>query len=150
MLTATTRHWPRHSAPLTRQRLGWRGCAGIRVSPIPTPPTIGCTARPALTMAWALNWPSMPGPTRWKPINAVEAKKRDTCPTFGLRWSIRYDARTYRLMSLDRVSLNTSEGRVICHLLLGARQHCMLVDPEWKIGGADLVWRAGVYYLHVT
>ena len=26
----------------------------------------------------------------------------------------------------------------------------MLVDPAWEVGGADLVWRAGVYYLHVT
>ena len=26
----------------------------------------------------------------------------------------------------------------------------MLVDPAWEIGGADLVWRAGIYYLHVT
>jgi transposase len=26
----------------------------------------------------------------------------------------------------------------------------MLVDPDWTIGGADLVWRRGVYYLHVT
>jgi putative transposase len=83
-------------------------------------------------------------------IKAVKAKKRDTCPTFGPRGSIRYDARTYRLMSLDRVSLNTLEGRVVCRLLLGARQHAMLVDPAWEVGGADLVWRDGVYYLHVT
>src|SRR5262249_12296306 len=33
---------------------------------------------------------------------------------------------------------------------LGARQREMLVDPEWRIGGADLVGRQGVYYLHVT
>jgi putative transposase len=83
-------------------------------------------------------------------IKAVKVKKRDTCPTFGPRGGIRYDARTYRLMSLDRVSLNTLEGRVVCRLLLGARQHAMLVDPEWEVGGADLVWRDGVYYLHVT
>ena len=74
-------------------------------------------------------------------INAVKAKRRDTCPRFGPRGSIRYDARTYRLMSLDRVSLNTLEGRVVCRLVLGARQHAMLVDPAWKVGGADLVWR---------
>jgi putative transposase len=88
-------------------------------------------------------------------IKAGKAKKRDTCPTFGPRGSIRYDARTYRLMSLDQVSLNTLEGRVVCRLVfcrlvLGARQHALLVDPTWEIGGADLVWRAGVYYLHVT
>jgi putative transposase len=83
-------------------------------------------------------------------IKAVKAKRSDTCPTFGPQGSIRYDARTYRLMSLDRVSLNTLEGRVVCRLLLGARQHEMLVDPAWEIGGADLVWRRGIYYLHVT
>jgi hypothetical protein len=83
-------------------------------------------------------------------IKAVKAKKRDTCPTFGACGSVRYDVRTYRLMSLDRVSLNTLEGRVVCRLLLGARQHEMLVDTEWDVGGADLVWRGGVHYLHVT
>src|SRR5260221_7630693 len=46
-------------------------------------------------------------------IKAVKAKQRATCPRFGPRGSIRYDARTYRLMSLDRVSLNTLEGRVV-------------------------------------
>jgi IS605 OrfB family transposase len=63
---------------------------------------------------------------------------------------VRYDARTYRLMSLDRVSLNTLEGRAVCRLVLGARQHAMLVDPAWEVGGADLMWRAGVYSLHIT
>ena len=53
-------------------------------------------------------------------------------------------------MSLDRVSLNTLEGRVICRLILGARQLTMLVDPAWELGGSDLVWRDGVYYLHIT
>jgi IS605 OrfB family transposase len=83
-------------------------------------------------------------------IKAVKAKRRETCPTFGPRGSIRYDARTHRLMSRDRVSLNTLEGRVVCRLVLGARQHALLVDPTWEVGGADLVWRDGVYYLHVT
>jgi hypothetical protein len=45
----------------------------------------------------------------------------ETRPTFGPRGSIRYDACPYRLMSLDRVSLNTMDGRVVCRLLLGAR-----------------------------
>ena len=83
-------------------------------------------------------------------IKAVKAQHRATLPQFGPRGSIRYDARTYRLMSLDRVSLNTLEGRVVCRLRLGARQHALLVDPTWVVGGADLVWRKGVYYLHVT
>jgi IS605 OrfB family transposase len=83
-------------------------------------------------------------------IKAVKAKHRETCPTFGPRGSVRYDARTYHLMSLDRVSLNTLDGRVVSRLLLGARQHEMLVDPAWKVGGADLVRCRGIYYLHVT
>ena len=83
-------------------------------------------------------------------IKAVKAAGKQTCPTFGPRGSIRYDARTYRLMSLDRVSLNTLSGRVICRLLPGPRQHEMLVDPDWNIGGADLVWKRGTYYLHIT
>ncbi len=76
--------------------------------------------------------------------------KPATYPQFGPRGSVRYDARTYRLMALDRVSLSTVSGRVTCRLLGGKRQHEMLVDPQWEIGGADLVWRRGVYYLHVT
>ena len=81
---------------------------------------------------------------------ATKTKKSDTCPQFGPRGSIRYDARTYRLMSLDRVSLNTMQGRVVCRLILGKRQHAMLTDPDWQIGGADLIWRNGIYYLNVT
>lgn len=83
-------------------------------------------------------------------IKSVKVAGKNTCPTFGPRGSIRYDARTYRLMSLDRVSLNTLSGRVICRLILGPRQRVMLIDPAWTIGGADLVWRRGAYYLHVT
>jgi putative transposase len=83
-------------------------------------------------------------------IKATKAKKSETCPQFGPRGSVRYDARTYRLMSLDRVSLNTLQGRIVCRLILGKRQHSMLTDPEWTIGGADLIWQRGTYYLNVT
>lgn len=91
-------------------------------------------------------------------VKATHAKERErkphqkplTCPEFGPRGSVRYDARTYRLLSLDRVSLNTMQGRVICRLILGQRQHDMLIDSLWTIGSADLVWRQGTYYLHIT
>lgn len=53
-------------------------------------------------------------------------------------------------MSLDRVSLNTLQGRIVCRMILGKRQHTMLTDPEWEIGGADLIWRRGTYYLNVS
>ena len=39
-----------------------------------------------------------------------------TCPTFDAASSIRYDARTYRLLSLDRVSLNTLTGASLGNL----------------------------------
>src|SRR5450755_3985731 len=55
-------------------------------------------------------------------IKAGKAKGAETCPAFGPRGSVRYDARTYRLMALDRVSLNTLTGRVVCRLLPGQRQ----------------------------
>ncbi len=83
-------------------------------------------------------------------IKSTQSKQSETCPQFGPRGSVRYDARTYRLMSLDRVSLNTLHGRIICRLILGKRQHTMLIDAAWNIGGADLIWRNGTYYLNVT
>jgi IS605 OrfB family transposase len=83
-------------------------------------------------------------------IKAVKARKRETCPRFGSRGSVRYDARSYTLLGHERVSLNTLDGCVTCRLLLGERQHELLREAAWEIGGADLVWRRGVYYLHVT
>jgi IS605 OrfB family transposase len=83
-------------------------------------------------------------------VKAVRKKGQATCPRFGPRGSIRYDARTYRLLALDRVSLNTLSGRIVARLVPGRRQRDLLVDLDWKIGGADLVWRDGVYYLHLT
>src|SRR5215813_8506337 len=59
-------------------------------------------------------------------IKSVKAKHRETCPRFGPYGRVRYDARTYRLMSLDHVSLNPLNGRVVCQLILGVRQHDML------------------------
>ena len=96
---------------------------------------------------------------RWRKANArrkvkgrqpVPPPAPASCPQFGPCASVRYDARTYRLLPLDRVSLGTIEGRIACRLLPGSRQHEMLVDPAWQIGGAELVRRDGTYYLHVT
>jgi len=97
--------------------------------------------------------------TRWRKGNARRQRKGkkpvpppepSACPQFGSRSSIRYDARTYRLLPLDRVSLNTIGGRITARLLPGPRQHAVLADPDWTVGGAELVWRAGTCYLHVT
>jgi len=83
-------------------------------------------------------------------LRAGRTKGSLTCPTFGPHGSVRYDIRTYRLMALERVSLNTLSGRVVCRMLPGNRQRDMLADPAWAVGGADLVWRDGTYYLHIT
>jgi len=83
-------------------------------------------------------------------VRAARANGHNTCPTFAPDSSIRYDARTYRLLSLDRVSLNTLTGRVIGQLVLGEFQRRHLYDMSWKIGGAELVQRDGLFYLHIT
>jgi hypothetical protein len=54
-------------------------------------------------------------------VKAVKAKRRDTCPTCGPRGSVRSDTRTYRLMSLDRVSLTTLARAVSSAASVSAR-----------------------------
>jgi IS605 OrfB family transposase len=83
-------------------------------------------------------------------VRAARANGHDTCPTFKPDSAIRYDARSYRLLSLDRVSLNTLTGRMIGQLVLGEFQRRHLYDTSWKIGGAELVQRGGQFYLHIT
>jgi IS605 OrfB family transposase len=83
-------------------------------------------------------------------LKAVRKKGGDTCPTFGPTGSVRYDARTYRLLPLDGVTLNTLHGRVVCRMRPGAHQRAMLLEDGWQIAGADLVQRRGVWYLHVV
>jgi putative transposase len=84
-------------------------------------------------------------------VKSVKAKQCETCPQFGARGSVRLDNHhSYSFKPLDHVSLLTLQGRIVCRMLLGARQHTMLTDPEWENGTADLVWRNHVYYLHVT
>ena len=57
---------------------------------------------------------------------------------------------SYTFKPLDQVSLLTMQGRVLCKMLMGTRQRTMLTDTTWQNGSADLVWRKGIYYLHVT
>jgi putative transposase len=73
-----------------------------------------------------------------------------TCPTFRDDGSVRYDANSYKLKSLDRVSLNTLTGRLIGQLVLGDFQRTHLYDMSWKIGGAELIRRGPVWYLCIT
>jgi len=83
-------------------------------------------------------------------VRAARSNGHTTCPAFAADSSIRYDARTYRLMSLDRVSLNTLTGRVVGQLVLGTFQRRYLDDTTWKIGGAELIRRDDVWYLCLT
>jgi len=90
---------------------------------------------------------------RAKAMEAIKAVRRTgggACPAWRADAAVRYDARTYRLLPLDSVSLNTVEGRVTGRLLPGQRQRAMLLDTSWRLGGADLVRRKGVWYLHLT
>jgi len=73
-----------------------------------------------------------------------------TCPAFRDDGSIRYDANSYSLKSLDRVSFNTLTGRVVGQLVLGDYQRTHLYDMTWEIGGAELIRRANVWYVCVT
>lgn len=73
-----------------------------------------------------------------------------TCPTFRDDGSIRYNANTYTLKSLDRVSLNSLTGRVVGQLVLGDYQRRHLYDMAWEIGGAELIRRKEVWYLCLT
>jgi IS605 OrfB family transposase len=83
-------------------------------------------------------------------VRAARANGSDTCPTFAPDSSIRLDVHTYRLLSLDRVSLYTLNGRVTGQLVLGEYQRRHLYDTSWKIGGAELVQRDGQLFLHIT
>lgn len=83
-------------------------------------------------------------------VRSARSNGHTTCPTFKPHSSIRYDARTYRLLSLNRVSLNTLTGRVFGQLVLGDFQRRYLYDTSWKIGGAELVQRDGQFYLNIT
>ena len=82
---------------------------------------------------------------------SVKQKHRETCPQFGPRGSVRMDNHhSYTFKPLDQVSLLTMQGRILCKMIMGERQRRMLTDTTWKNGTADLVWRTGVYYVHVT
>src|SRR5919202_880035 len=80
-------------------------------------------------------------------LGAMRKKDGDTCPTFGPTNSVRYDGRTYRLLPLDDVTLNTLHGRVVCRMQPGMRQRAMLLDEGWEIGGAEVVQPRGPLFL---
>jgi IS605 OrfB family transposase len=83
-------------------------------------------------------------------LKAVRKKGGDTCPTFGPGGSVRYDARTYRLLPLDEVTLNTLHGRAVCRMKPGPHQRALLLEDGWTIAGAELVQRRCVWSLHIV
>jgi IS605 OrfB family transposase len=83
-------------------------------------------------------------------VRASRQHKDTACPTFRPDSSIRYDARTYRLMERDQVSLNTLHGRAVAQLDLGDFQRRYLYDLSWAIGGAELIRKHNVWYLCIT
>ena len=95
----------------------------------------------ALSSVLVLSLPVVPEIKAAEAVRAVRAAPqrhdRDTgkvvprtCPSFRDDSSIRYDVRTYRLMPLDRVSLNTISGRVVCQLDLGDFQRHVSLRPD--------------------
>ncbi|HYF64243.1 MAG TPA: transposase [Herpetosiphonaceae bacterium] len=83
-------------------------------------------------------------------IRAGRERGATTCPCFRPTSSIRYDARSFRLVNNCHVSLNTLAGRITATLILGAFQRSALADHTWTVGGAELVWRRSGWYLHLT
>jgi putative transposase len=63
-------------------------------------------------------------------VRAARSNGSDTCPVFNPDSALRLDVHTYRLMSLDRVSIYSLTGRVIGQLVLGEWQRCTLYDTS--------------------
>jgi len=79
---------------------------------------------------------------------AVECFKRDKtkCPVFRKRSAVVYDQRVMRFKGLAYVSLASLGGRLVIPMVIGGYQESRLQEAI-KIGQADLVYIAGVFYL---
>jgi IS605 OrfB family transposase len=79
----------------------------------------------------------------------VEAYKRDKDrqPRFHATGAVPYDERIMSWKGLEAVSLLTLDGRRIIPVRLGPYQEARI---EQRQGQADLVYRDGVFFLHVT
>lgn len=80
---------------------------------------------------------------------AVEVFARDKtiCPEFAPEGAVPLDDRLYRLIGLERASINTVNGRVKVPFVVGNYFEAHL---SRKMGQADLVFRDGKFYLYVT
>jgi putative transposase len=79
----------------------------------------------------------------------AEAYKRDKSikPTFRLHGAMTYDERILSWKGTDRVSLLTRDGRILLPARVGNYQAARLNRIR---GQADLVYRAGTFFLHAT
>lgn len=79
----------------------------------------------------------------------VEVYKRDKDiqPTFRPHGAIIYDQRILSWKGSDRVSILTNDGRQIMPWVCGAYQRAQLDRVR---GQADLIYRDGMFFLHVT
>ncbi len=80
---------------------------------------------------------------------AVECFARDkaVCPEFSPDSAVPCSDRTYRITSLQTVSLATIHGRIKVPYVVGDYFKSMLAR---KMGEADLIFRDGQFYLYVT
>jgi putative transposase len=79
----------------------------------------------------------------------VDAYKRDTDiqPTFRPHGATVYDQRIWSWKGADRVSILTNDGRQTMPWIAGAFQQARLAQTR---GQADLIYRDGMFFLHVT
>jgi putative transposase len=79
----------------------------------------------------------------------VEAYKRDTSikPTFRSQGAMPYDERILSWKGVERVSLLTLDGRILLPVRFGDYQAARVDRIR---GQADLVYRDGMFFLHVT
>ena len=79
----------------------------------------------------------------------VEAYKRDKAirPGFRPHGAVPYDERIMSWKGVEHVSLLTLEGRVVIPIILAPYQVGRI---DRRRGQADLVYRAGTFYLYVT
>ena len=80
---------------------------------------------------------------------AIEAYKRDKniLPTFDPLGAIVLDDRLMSFKGLSHVSLLTLQGRILVPMRFGAYQAARIDRAK---GQADLVFRGGAFYLHLT
>jgi hypothetical protein len=83
-------------------------------------------------------------------VRAARANGSDTCPTFRPDSSIRYDARTYRLMRMDRVSHAPAAHRPSRCRSLPLSAHRPGAGAACPVSGCDKYHRLLLLFLALT